>query len=595
MNAMINYLLEANTGLLLFMFIYWAVLRNETQFSFKRTYLLSALLGSLIFPLFHFNAQASIQVIPSIGKLIPTYWLPEIVINGDGSAATAKASSGLSIWSVMEWVYLIAILFLIALLFYRIISIVKLFANSLTYRWQNYFVSETDEAKPTFSFFHFILIGQANQLNQKEKEEILLHESIHVQKLHSLDILLVNIVGIVCWFNPIVRIYKKTLVQLHEFEADARSVANKDVDTYCGLLAKVALQSADFPLANHFNNSLTLKRINMMKTMKHKIQNWKVAALLAIVPLFFFVVACQDQLASDIKEIAKNSTMVSEVPVEVKNQLDKLQKENPSKGYILIELNEEGQKKLDELKFANAETGKEFSSMHLIKTDKDSDGQGRSFVILEKGEQTNALAQMTVEGEVYSVVEETATPKEGMKAYYERLAENLKYPQQAREAKTEGKVYVQFVVNLDGSLSDFQVIKGIGNGCDEEAVRVLKASPPWNPGKQRGIPVKQRYTMPLLFRLNNQNSSSNTIEIQSNDQKLSVTMAKEFENGRLVLKGHVLRNSDGSALPGVNLVIKSGSYGTVTDSNGAFRFQPPIQQGTIVASFVGFKSEEISF
>jgi protein TonB len=105
-------------------------------------------------------------------------------------------------------------------------------------------------------------------------------------------------------------------------------------------------------------------------------------------------------------------------------------------------------------------------------------------------------------------VEETAAPKEGLPAFYQYVMKNLKYPQQARDAKTEGKVFVQFVINIDGSLSDIKVIKGIGNGCDEEAVRIIQGSPPWNPGKQKGVVVKQRYTLPFVFRLNAQNSSS---------------------------------------------------------------------------------------
>ncbi len=421
---------------------------------------------------------------------------------------------GLSIWTVTERVYLIATLFLFVLFFYRIVSIVKLFTNSHTYRWRNYFVSETDEAKPTFSFFQFILIGQANQLDEKEKEEILIHESIHIKKWHSLDVLLVNMVGIVCWFNPIIRIYKKELVQLHEFEADARSVENKDVEMYCGLPAKVALQSADFPLANHFNNSLTLKRINMMKTMKRKIQNWKVATLVAFIPLFFFVVACQDQVTT-LKEIAKNSTVATHIPTEVKSQLTKLETENPQKSYILIEMNEDGRKQLDQLEFQNAETGKEFSSMHVIHTDKNSDGQGRSFVILEKGEQTNRIAEMTATtDEVFTIVEEMATPKGGFDAFYKYVAENMKYPKQAHEAKIEGKVFIQFVVNLDGSISDLTVIKGISDDCNQEVMSILKDSPAWNPAKQRGIPVKQRLTIPFVFSLGGQDSSNYTNDIK---------------------------------------------------------------------------------
>lgn len=395
MNATINYLLEVNVGLLLFMFVYWAGLRDETEFTFKRAYLLFALISSLTFPLFHFNVPASTQAIASIGQLIPTYWLPEIVINSNGSASTAKVSSGLSIWTVTEWVYLIAILFLVVLFFYRIISIVKLFTNSHTYRWRNYFVSETDEAKPTFSFFQLILIGQANQLDEKEKEEILIHESIHIKKWHSLDVLLVNMVGIVCWFNPIIRIYKKELVQLHEFEADARSVENKDVEMYCGLLAKVALQSADFPLANHFNNSLTLKRINMMKTMKHKIQNWKMAALMAIVPIFFFVAACQDQVTSQ-GESAENSSGATAEYKKAFEEIRRLEKENPDKTYVLLVTDASGKQSISELENARL----------IAKINTVADEQGHFFAIFEK-----------YPVDVFTIVEETATPKEGLTAF----------------------------------------------------------------------------------------------------------------------------------------------------------------------------------
>jgi protein TonB len=66
---------------------------------------------------------------------------------------------------------------------------------------------------------------------------------------------------------------------------------------------------------------------------------------------------------------------------------------------------------------------------------------------------------------------------------------------------TEGKVFVQFVINKDGSISDVVAIKGIGAGCDEEAVRIIQSSPQWTPGKQRGKPVKQRMVLPITFKL----------------------------------------------------------------------------------------------
>jgi protein TonB len=103
--------------------------------------------------------------------------------------------------------------------------------------------------------------------------------------------------------------------------------------------------------------------------------------------------------------------------------------------------------------------------------------------------------------EIFSVVEETATPKGGMPAFYKYIGEKMKYPAQARRMGVEGKVFVQFVIGKDGSISDVKIIKGIGAGCDEEAARVMQSAPAWNPGKQRGKTVKQRYTLPIQFKL----------------------------------------------------------------------------------------------
>jgi periplasmic protein TonB len=103
--------------------------------------------------------------------------------------------------------------------------------------------------------------------------------------------------------------------------------------------------------------------------------------------------------------------------------------------------------------------------------------------------------------EIFNVVEESATPKGGMQAFYEYVGKKLKYPAQARRMGTEGKVFVQFVINKDGSISDVVAIKGIGAGCDEEAVRIIQSAPPWSPGKQRGKPVKQRMVLPITFKL----------------------------------------------------------------------------------------------
>lgn len=103
--------------------------------------------------------------------------------------------------------------------------------------------------------------------------------------------------------------------------------------------------------------------------------------------------------------------------------------------------------------------------------------------------------------EIFTIVEESAAPKGGMAAFYKYVGDKMKYPPQARRMGIDGKVFVEFVINKDGSISDVKAVKGIGAGCDEEAVRVVQSAPAWTPGKQRGKPVKQRMVLPITFKL----------------------------------------------------------------------------------------------
>ncbi len=106
--------------------------------------------------------------------------------------------------------------------------------------------------------------------------------------------------------------------------------------------------------------------------------------------------------------------------------------------------------------------------------------------------------------EIFLVVEESAAPVGGISAFYEYVGKKMagKYPAQARRMGIEGKVFVEFVINKDGSIVDVRAMKGIGAGCDELAVKVVQESPKWKPGKQRGKPVRQKMVLPITFRLN---------------------------------------------------------------------------------------------
>jgi protein TonB len=102
---------------------------------------------------------------------------------------------------------------------------------------------------------------------------------------------------------------------------------------------------------------------------------------------------------------------------------------------------------------------------------------------------------------VYMVVEQQPEFPGGLAAMMKFLQTNIKYPSQARRMGTEGSVFVEFVVDQAGNINNPRVIKGIGSGCDEEAVRVIQKMPPWKPGKQNGKAVKVRFVLPVKFVL----------------------------------------------------------------------------------------------
>jgi periplasmic protein TonB len=106
------------------------------------------------------------------------------------------------------------------------------------------------------------------------------------------------------------------------------------------------------------------------------------------------------------------------------------------------------------------------------------------------------------EVQIFTVVESMPGFPGGEAARIQYLNDNIKYPQMARESGIQGRVFVTFVVERDGSVTDVKVLRGIGGGCDEEAVRVIKNMPKWDPGKQRGKPVRVQFNMPILFKLN---------------------------------------------------------------------------------------------
>ena len=121
--------------------------------------------------------------------------------------------------------------------------------------------------------------------------------------------------------------------------------------------------------------------------------------------------------------------------------------------------------------------------------------------VLEEYVPVEVVEEDVQEQEIFQIVEEMPSYPGGDQKLMEFVAKNIKYPQIARETGIQGRVFVGFVVEPDGSVSNVKVLRGIGGGCDEEAMRVVKSMPKWKPGKQRGKAVRVSYMLPVNFKL----------------------------------------------------------------------------------------------
>ena len=162
--------------------------------------------------------------------------------------------------------------------------------------------------------------------------------------------------------------------------------------------------------------------------------------------------------------------------------------------------------KQEEMKPQPVEMPKQTTQLEIV----DDDVEVEDIEINVETDQTEVIEEYVapeieeeevVEQEVFTIVEQMPSFPGGDAKMYEYLGKNIKYPQIARETGIQGRVFVNFVVEPDGSVSNVKVLRGIGGGCDEEAMRVVKAMPKWTAGKQRGKAVRVSYTLPVVFKL----------------------------------------------------------------------------------------------
>ena len=516
---MIAYLIKSTLLLSLLYIPYLLVLRKETFFRFNRLMLLLIILVSLVIPLMnvHFLAWADTPSVMQALNGTVIVGEPTLVVDGESlpvheAMHTQDHTAFTAYWVIMMlWcagalVVLCRKLFKLARLYYAIHRGVV---------WTDH----TDEAViychvgevAPFSWFNAIVISEDDYHNHSQ--EIL----THVRAFHSFDILLVNLLEVMMWMNPLVWLMEGSFRDVHEYEADdavLRSGVN--ASQYQLLLIKKAVGSSSYALANSFNHSLLKNRITMM--LKKKSNPWGRAKALYVIPVALVALSAFATTEFASPEVGLGSNKAPEVL-------------NTGKVSQSLAENQTFAEEIAE-KTTPVEMTEEVPTI-----------EEEAQVIEQSVEASDIPESQVIPDDTtkYEVVEKMPEFEGGMSEMMAYIAQNVSYPQIAKDCGVEGRIMVKFVVEKDGTVTDMEIVRSIkddsqvrdvegGNqgvevtaytpkpdgetyltrdefntsvkALEKESLRVVEGtSGKWKPGEHKGKPVRVKFTIPLTYRL----------------------------------------------------------------------------------------------
>ena len=574
------YDLKVAVLIAVFYFCYRLLMERETMHRLNRIVLLSSILLSLVLPLCVITLHKTIEVAP-----MQVVDHPELVITELGSVSSEEStiqSLETNRMDFAEKLFQPSVIFAI----FTIGLLCRLLYIAKSYRQLRRMIKDSEQHSledgvtmavvdlpvAPFSWMHTIVLSRIDY--EECNPSILAHERGHIRLHHSWDIVFVEVLTALQWFNPVVWLLRRDLRTIHEYEADASVLSSgSDVSQYIQLLMRKAMGTKACILANGINNSTIKKRINMMLVNKSPRHN--ALKLLALLPIVGVTLALNAETVTDV--VYKNDEPQKQVPVK-KGKKDTTIKTNANQGIQVIEVSEASDKeKTYETTVKETEpnvaviilnTKKKGEEPLLIVDGKIAtieqvralprDAVAKVATMREKtaiksyGEKAKygALIITTVkhqeeidneplsQPDVFDKVDEMPHFPDGMAGLMQYLSTNVRYPKDAKESGTQGSVIVSFIVEKDGSISNAKVTKPTYSSLDEEALRVVSAMPKWVPGKQNGEAVRVKYAVPVSFRLKGEDLLSGMSESTSfKDLTNRLPGAEIDENGKIFING----------------------------------------------------------
>ncbi|MCF0056722.1 TonB family protein [Dyadobacter sp. CY356] len=533
------YFGKVNLYLVLFYACYWLLFRKHTFFVWNRVYLICSLLISFLLP----NIS-----IPETEQAAPTLYYSVITVSDSIPFSSATEYPVSETINRISWIYLFAaigsFLMLIKLVksfwdLRQMISLGDLFPHP-----DYHLILLPDNQTGSFSFLKWLVLNRYDYENNPDP--ILRHELVHIQQRHSLDILLIEIIKVAFWFNPVIWFYKMSLQEVHEYLAD-EAVPNRD--HYARFLVSYALSVPVTLLTNHFFNSSTLKsRIKMI--YKNRNSRWSLGKYLMIVPVLLFAVlltAAREKLtvSEEVQntpgsglyketEITDNSSVAKYIPAIVKSDTGKVKVNIEGdilreSGLGIADVNifdpdrdvSVTTNPLGHFKISNVKVGEVLVVSHvsyipqILVVEK---GKSKYTLTFKNGQNEIKGPEFTAYQDIAKIAEERKKEKEiatslsavkeqkpqfpgGEEALAKYIQSNIRYPEEAIGVSAGGIALVSFTINSNGDVRKPKLVKEIGLGIDDEALRLVLNMPRWEPARQNGRAVSMEYTLSIRFNL----------------------------------------------------------------------------------------------
>jgi BlaR1 peptidase M56 len=281
---MIEYIIKSTICLVISYGFYHLVLRNLRSFIFNRYYLLFSLMFAILLPFLHIRVGIALPVVSGIES--PGFAVGELV---GGLASGEVTASKFSLDLMLQMIYLAVSLVFFIRYSVNVMRILRKTRGSVSVPGLSARLCLLEGQSLPYSFLNSILVNRSDYEKGMIEEELLIHEEAHCRQHHSLDILFVEFLKTIAWFNPLIWIFKKAIQLNHEYLADQAVILNRDADRYQGILINLVLGNHSAYLASDFNFSLTKKRLKMMAL--ENLRDHSVIKRFAAIPLFLLLAA----------------------------------------------------------------------------------------------------------------------------------------------------------------------------------------------------------------------------------------------------------------------------------------------------------------